>query len=340
MDSLFIEYRDPIFGIIIFFAAIFIVALANYWWGVFKSNEEKNSIEQFIKRFEVVSDENEYKKLLDEFSVSSESLALLAHSFVKSGEYEKAIGIYLIALKKVKSKSEKQYVLVELGKTYFKAGFLRRSSEVFIEALRLYPRNEESLRYLTVIHEQLKEYSRSLEVLDALEELNVKVDVEKNYISALKILEDESKTDKEKYEELLPIAKVEPIVARATYEFARKAGFDFDLNLLLVNASLDLLWSSDEESLRKSDLPFARVLLAAKGVEETIPEKMPFELEVLANLHKSGYTKAGLNFEYTCNSCKRTFPMHFYRCPSCHTLKLPYISLILIKNDYETYYSF
>ncbi len=340
MDTLFIEYRDPIFGIIIFFAVVFIIAFANYWWGIFKSNEEKNSIEQFIKRFEVITEENEYKKLLDEFSVSSESLGLLAHSFAKSGEYEKAIGIYLIALKKVKNRDEKQYVLCELGKTYFKAGFLRRSTEVFIEALKLYPRNEEALRYLTVIYEQLKEYDKSLEVLDALEELNIKVEVEKNYITSLKILEDENKTSKVKYKELIEIAKKEPIVARMLFEFSKKAEIMFDINILHVNTSLDLLWDSSEETLKQSDSPIIKAILAAKGFEKDIPEKIPFELEALANLTKNGYTKAGLNFEYTCNSCKRTFPMHFYRCPSCHTLKLPYISLILIKNDYEAYYSF
>ena len=340
MDTLFLEYRDPIFGIIIFFAVIFIIAFANYWWGVFKSNEEKNSIEQFIKRFEVLSDENEYKKLLDEFSVSSESLSLLAHSFQKSGEYEKAIGVYLIALKKVKNRDEKQYVLYELGKTYFKAGFLRRSSEVFKEALKMYPRNEKVLRYLTVIYEQLKEYKKSLEVLDALEELNVKVEVEKNYVTSLKILEDESKTDGEKYEELFILAKKEPIVARMLYEFTRKSGLNFDVDILNVNTSIDLMWESSDDILKQSNLPVAKAVLIARGADEQIPEKLPFELEVIANLAKNGYIKAGLNFEYTCDSCKRTFPMHFYRCPNCHTLKLPYISLVLIKNDYEAYYSF
>jgi lipopolysaccharide biosynthesis regulator YciM len=340
LDALFIEYRDPIFGIVVFFVAVFIIACANYWWGTFKNDKEKNSIEQFIKKFEVVSDANEYKKLLDEFSISSESLGLLAHSFAKSGEYEKAIGIYLIALKKVKNRDEKQYVLCELGKTYFKAGFLRRSSEVFTEALKLYPRNEEALKYLTVIYEQLKEYEKSLEVLDVLEELNVAVEIEKNYVTSLKVLEDENKSDKTKYNELIELAKKDQIVARMLFEFAKEAKLEFDIEILNANTSLDLLWNSDEEILKKSNLPVIQSMLVAKGVEKEIPEKIPFELEVLANLRKNNYTKAGLNFEYTCSSCKGTFPIHFYRCPSCHALKLPYISLILTKNDYEEYYSF
>ncbi|MFV0481082.1 MAG: tetratricopeptide repeat protein [Campylobacteraceae bacterium] len=340
MDTFFLDYRDPIFGIIIFFAVIFVIAFANYWWGVFKSNEEKNSIEQFIKRFEVMADANEYKKLLDEFSISSESLGLLAHSFAKSGEYEKAIGIYLIALKRVKNKDEKQYILTELGKTYFKAGFLRRSTEVFIEALRLYPRNEEALRYLTVTYEQLQEYDRALEVLDALEELNVDVALEKNFMNALKVLSEPSKTDKVKYNELIEVAKKEPLVARMLFEFARKTGLEFDINLLHPNTVFDLLWESNEDVLKTSDATLVKSILCAKGLSNEKPEKMPFELEILSVLSKEHYTKAGLNFEYTCSSCKGTFPMHFYRCPSCHSLKLPFISANLIKNEYEAYYSF
>lgn len=341
MDTFFIEYRDPIFGIIIFFAAIFIIAFANYWWGVFKGSEEKNSIERFIKRFEVISDENEYKKLLDEFSVSSESLGLLAHSFVKSGEYEKAIGIYLIALKRVKSKKEKQYFLCELGKTYFKAGFLRRASEVFTEALRLFPRNEEALRYLTVVYEQLKEYDRSLEILDALEELNVNVSHEKNFILAIKTLEDAKKTNKQKYDELLEKAKNNPMVARMLFEFSRRTNMKFDLSILNSNYVIDLLWESSEDSLKNySEDSIVKSLLAAKGLDVELPNKIPFELEILSILSKNNYSKAGLNFEYVCNSCKGAFPIHFYRCPMCHTLGLPYISLILTKSDYEAYYSF
>ena len=126
------------FGIIILFSLIFIISFVNYWWGVFKTKEERQSITQFIKRFEVATDDDGYKKILDEFKLSTESLGLLAHSYNKSGDFEKSISIYLLALKQVKNKDEKQYILTALGKTYFKAGFLRRSEEVFLEALKLF----------------------------------------------------------------------------------------------------------------------------------------------------------------------------------------------------------
>jgi tetratricopeptide (TPR) repeat protein len=339
LDTLFLEYRDPILGIIIFFAIVFIIAFLNYSWGVFKSKEERYNIEQFIKRFEVMADDSEYKKLLDEFSISSESLGLLAHSYSKSGEYEKSIGIYLIALKRVKNKEEKQYFLFELGKTYFKAGFLRRSADVFVELLRIYPRHKEALKLLTVIYEQLKEYARSLEVLDALEELGAEVGNEKIFVKALQALSDNSKTNQQKYDVLSELAAKEPIVGRILFEFAKKEGFGVELERINSKSILDLLWESDTAVLKGSKDPLILAVLAAKG-EGELSEKPLFELEILAYLKKAGYTKAMLSFEYTCDSCKGTFPMHFYRCPSCYALKSPHISPSLIKSEYEKYYSF
>jgi tetratricopeptide (TPR) repeat protein len=339
LDTLFLEYRDPVFGIIIFFAVIFIIAFLNYWWGVFKSKEERYNAERFIKRFEVMADADEYKKLLDEFSISSESLGLLAHSYSKSGEYEKAIGIYLLALKRVKNKEEKQYFLYQLGKIYFKAGFLRRSTDVLLELLRMYPRHKEALKLLMVIHEQLKEYARALEVMDSLEELDVEVKSEKTFVKALQILNDGSKTNQQKYEILIELTKEEPLIGRILFEFAKRENLDFDVDLIDAHSVLDLLWESEDLKLKSSSQDLVKAVLAAKNGGE-IPQNAPFELEVLSVLKRQNYTKAIVGFEYTCTCCKGTFPVHFYRCPSCYTLKDPHISLLLIKKEHEEYYTF
>ncbi|MDR2341964.1 MAG: tetratricopeptide repeat protein [Campylobacteraceae bacterium] len=339
MDTLFLEYRDPIFGVIIFFAIVFVIAFVNYWWGIFKGKEERYSIEQFIKRFEVMANANEYKKLFDEFSISSESLGLLAHSYSKSGEYEKSIGIYLIALKRVKNKEEKQYFLFELGKIYFKAGFLRRGADIFLELLKLYPRHKEALKILMVIYEQLKEYDKALEVMDSLEELDVEVKSEKNFVKALQVLNDVLKTNQKKYEILSELTKKEPLIGRILFEFAKKELLDFDVDLVKAENILDLLWESDILLLKNSSQPLIRAIVAAKTGSE-MPQDMSFELEVLAILKKQNYTKATVGFEYTCTQCKNTFPVYFYRCPSCYTLKSPRISLLLIKNEHEEYYTF
>jgi len=48
MDSFYIGYRDPLFGIIALFLLVFIISFANYWWGVYK---DKNlTLEKMKKR--------------------------------------------------------------------------------------------------------------------------------------------------------------------------------------------------------------------------------------------------------------------------------------------------
>jgi len=340
LETFFIEYRDPMFGIIILFSLVFIISFVNYWWGVFKSKEERHSIDQFIKRFEITNDEDGYKKLLDEFAVPTESLGLLAHSYGKSGDYEKAIGIYLLALKRVKNRDEKQYILTELGKTYFKAGFLRRSAEVFLEALRLYPRNKTALKYLTVSYEKLKEFNRSLEALDALEEMGADTQKQKDYIKTRKILSDESATYAQKETLLRELTAGFSPAKRMLLEFwvehNKPIPWD-EVATFEPMEIIDLIWYMDPSIIKTQSFknPIYLALLKAKGLDVPSAKSGMFELEVLGVLRDSDYKEAGLSFEYMCQSCKQAFPVHFYRCPACHTLGSGKIEPIITKERLE-----
>lgn len=344
LDNFYIEYRDPLFSIIILFSIIFIIAFVNYFWSIFKSNEEKQSIERFIKRFEVAKEKDAYKELLDSFKLSTESLALLAHSYVKSGDFESAIGIYLIALKQVKGKTKKQYILSELGKAYFKAGFLQRSAEVFLESLRLYPRNKDALKYLTVCYESLKTYDLALEALNALEELEVNVTKEKAYLKALLTIENKKLTDNEKIQDLKTLREDFPQVDRIIIEYKHAKAIleNEDLDIQNPQMIFDLIWffEDDEIDYEKLTHPFYQSIGAVKGVEGLMERSRIFELEILDNLRQNKYNKASLNFEFTCKQCKNTFPVFFYRCPNCHELSSVDIQPILINKNYETYLPF
>ncbi|MBE0495744.1 MAG: tetratricopeptide repeat protein [Campylobacterales bacterium] len=345
MEPFFIEYRDPMFGIIILFTIVFIIAFVNYWWGVFKSKEEKQSIEQFIKRFEITTDEDDYKKLLDEFAVPTESLGLLAHSYTKSGDFEKAIGVYLLALKRVKNRDEKQYILTELGITYFKAGFLRRSCEVFLEALRLFPRNKVALKYLTVTYEKLKEFEHSLEVLDALEEMGADVAAQKAYVKAKSILADKAVNHEAKLTSLRALKESFGLAERMVFEYWLKHQLVLDWEEIATfdtRVILDLLWYLDPHLVRTEALtdPVAKAVFKARGYEVESQECEVFELEVLGKLQGAGYTEAGLSFSYFCDACKQTFPVHFYRCPSCHALGSVNIEPIITKERLEAHLPF
>ena len=341
MNSFFIEYRDPMFGIIILFAVIFVISFANYWWGVFKSKEEKDSIEKFIKKFEIVSDEEEYKKLLQNSNIPIESLALLADAYGKSGDYEKAINIYLVALKRVKGKDKKQYLLSSLGKTYFKAGFLSRSGDIFLESLRLYPRNAESLRYLTVVYERLKEYDKAAEVLDALEELGAVVKKQKLYLQALQISENSKLTNEKKEKKLKEISSKERFLQRKYFEFMQQNRLIIQkdmLSQLYFKNLTDLLWFADTRWLDISLVkePILRQIAMAKGlIEYEKIEDGIFAFDILGAVKKEDDVKADLSFHYMCTECKNVYPLYFYRCPNCLNIGSVKIQSSIVKANDE-----
>ncbi len=346
MGSMFLEYRDPMVGIIILFATIFVISFVNYWWGAYKSKEEKAGIEDFIKRFEIVSDESEFKSLLKDKTIPLESLVLLAHGYAKSGNFEKAIGLYLLALDRTKHREEKKYILSELGKTYFNAGFLRRSCEIFLDSLKLHPRNEESLKYLSVSYEKLKEYDRAIEVLDSLEELGAKVTKQRDYLTVLSIKYDYKLSDKEKLKKMIKMIDKAPFVERKVFEFWQITRAEVDIELFETfnhKRLLDLLWMSDPDwfDISTCKAPLLKEISSAKGLlNEKIEHYEYFELEVLSKLSSVGYEKAGLNFEYICDDCKSSFPVHSHRCPNCQAIASEHIEPVLSKSSYQDSVSF
>lgn len=346
MGGMFLEYRDPMVGLIILFSAIFVISFVNYWWGAYKSKEEKADIENFIKRFEIVSDEGEFKSLLKDKTIPLESLVLLAHGYSKSGDYEKAIGLYLLALDRTKKREEKEYILSELGKTYFNAGFLRRSCEVFLDSLKLHPRNEESLKYLSVSYEKLKEYDRAIEVLDSLEELGAKVSKQRYYLKGLSVKYDYKLDNKQKIEKLKDMLDKAPFLERKIFELWQITGEEVDLELFETfehKKLLDMLWLADTQwfDISTCKAPLVQEISSAKGLTEPQCENHTyFELEVLSNLQSVGYTKASLNFEYICDECKSNFPVHSHRCPNCQAIASASIEPIITKGSYEDSVSF
>lgn len=344
MDNFFIEYRDPIFGIIILFFIIFIIAFANYWWSIFKAKDQQHSIEKFIRRFEVAREKDAYKELLDSFKLSTDSLGLLAKSYVKSGDFETAIEIYLIALKQTKGRVEKKYILSELGKAYFKAGFLQRSSEVFLESLKLAPRDAVSLKYLAVCHEVLKSYDLSRDALDSLEELGSDVKSERAFLKANSIVERDSLDVNQKVRKLKELRDDFPLSNRFIVELKKSEGVleVDDFRIQNPKDVIDIAWFMSQEGLDFSTLEDGvyRSIAKARGQIHEAVDMDIFEFEVMEKLGVAKYDKADLSFEYTCGKCKQSFPMFFYRCPKCHALSSGIIEPVLVQKNYETYISF
>ncbi len=106
---------------------------------------------------------------------------------------------------------------------------------------------------------------------------------------------------------------------------------------------LDMLWMADLEwfDISKSKVPLLQEISSARGlIKPQCEDYTYFELEVLSNLNSVGYKKASLNFEYICDECKNSFPIHSHRCPNCQAIASANIEPIITKAVYEDSVSF
>lgn len=303
MDFFFVEYRDPIVGLVILVALVLVVAVGHYFWRMFATQSQEKGLAYFIKQFEI---QDEHKDLLRASSLSLENLHFLANIFTKSGEFEKAIQIYLIALEKIKNKNEQEVIFYDLAQAYFKSGFLQRTVEVLLNALNLRPRNEKALKLLKIAYLKLKKYNEVLQTLECLFELGCDISEEKAFIEALHL------KNADKLNELSPtLYEKNEMVKRFLLENTEQnlhAHFDFVVDLLYKNKKA--LFLDDENYFEL----FCALNLTPQ--KENYSFKNP-KLQMLNILIQNNF-KARLNFSYICTHCKNQMPLFFYHCPICY----------------------
>lgn len=323
MGSFFIEFRDPLFSIIIFFAIIFVITFISYWWGRYRRKEETRDIDKFVEQFRTLPSKNELKVLISSGALSEKSWLLLAASYYKNGDFEKAIEIYHEVLHFSKEADAKKTMLL-LGKTYFKAGFLERSKQIFLEILKKYPRTPEALRYLLLVYEQMRDYKAALEVLEPLDELSEDITLDQEYLEALSILNDPKMGNNVKVEKLLDIYKQNHNLTLMIFEYLFRiepalAWKHMDHSRAIVLTQI--LWALDFKELNLdiiSQNSYLRELYSARGDLNLAKSSNVFELDILIKLERKA--SATLSFEYSCSNCKRVFPFAFHRCSGCHSI--------------------
>ena len=346
MNTIFIQFRDPLFGIILFFVIIFVVALFSYWWGRFKAKEDYRHLDKFLRKFRSPPSSLELKKLISSSAVSIDSWLLLADSYSKNGEYDKSIEIYHELLGKKENLTDKKEIMFLLGQTYFKAGFLQRSKSIFLEILKSNPRTPQALRYLLLVYEYLKEYNRALEVLEPLETLGYDTSKDRAYLYCLLTLGDFSLSPEQKADKLIAFYQENKEVTYLTFEYLfkyfPKLAWE-NLNFSQTSRLSDLFWNLDKDVIDFDIIStdkYLRELFSAKGYVSLEKNSSIFEYDVLIHLHKSSYTKAKINFEYMCGHCKHIFPFSFNRCSNCHAIDSIIPQPLLIKEQHETFDSF
>ncbi|WP_086270381.1 tetratricopeptide repeat protein [Campylobacter devanensis] len=335
MDFFFIEYRDPIFGLIVLFSVLLLVAIFSYFWGVFSLKDQKNSIDKFVNKFQSQSNlDQKYQDMLIRLDIDSGSLNALAGIFARSGEFNKAIAIYLIALQKAITKSQKELIFLNLGKAYLKAGFMQRSIEVFLEAIKISPKNIDALSHLGLGFEKLRLHDKSLEVLDALQEQGVDVAQEIAYTKALKLKNSQMEFE-QKVAKMAKFANNFKLVNRMILELFIINGKD--VNLINIKPDLahclDILYLNDGVL----DGDEYKELYSAKGLNNA--QITDFNLNLL-KVARDNNLNATLSFSYICKECKGSYPLFFYRCNHCARLGSCAIIPNVIKESDENSISF
>ena len=340
MHTFFIEFRDPLFGIIVFFALIFIIAFFSYWWGKYKTKENYKHLDKFLKQFNSLPSQNELKVLINKGGLSKKSWLLLAQSYIKNGDYEKSIEIYSELLK-INNKSSNKETLFLLGRTYFKAGFLERAKQIFLEILKNNPRTPQALHYLLLVYEYMRDYDSALEVLEPLSELKENILIDSDYLKSLKLLNNTTISTDIKTHKLLEIYNKSHQLTHLVFEYLFKVNpklawenFDSSKSELLT----DILWHIDKKDLNLAIITknsYLRELYTARGDFSLATKSSIFEFNILINLKSN--INVTLNFEYICDNCKQVYPFAFNRCSNCQSIDTLRVAFNLTKDYHEDF---
>ncbi|MDH5465258.1 MAG: hypothetical protein OEW60_06475 [Thiovulaceae bacterium] len=347
MQGLFLEYNDPLFGLIVFFSIIFIITLITYIWNLYSSNHANRHIINFVNQFNRTDKPQNLQILLENKEVPSDALELLADNYFKAAQYEEAILISIDLLKRKNSIKQRKPYLFLLAQSYFKAGFYKRSESTFVELLRCSINEPKALRYLIVLYERLHRFDEALDILESLDEMGEAIAKEAAYINAMRILFDSKITPQDKPKKLLAHYKDHPELIRPVYInlFRMDKAFAWEnLPLDALPLIVDILWNQSKEDLNFdiiSKTPFLRALYFAHGSFDTIDHSGFFEIDILASLQANNKDFATLQIEYLCLECKEITPLMNNRCPHCMALLTlePQLS-VTQKVDHESYYSF
>ncbi len=344
MDTFYLEYRDPLFGVIIFFTILFVISFFSYWWGRHKQTQEHKNLESFLNTFD--NESSDISSQVDKNSLTPESWLMLSRSYAAQGNFEQSIKIYHALLAKNKDPIFQKDTLLLLGKSLYSAGFLERSRKTFMQLLSQSPRIPEALHYLLLIYEQLQQFDKALEVSLALQEQLGTKSQDKLFLEAKILINDSSIESEQKAQKLLAIYKDNHDLKYLIFEWLFKnrpslAWSNFDQSLsykisdILYNLSLEDIDLSVVESNS-----FLRELYSAKGYLNLAENSSIFELDLLISLNKHNIKKAALSFEYSCTHCKQISFLPFHRCSNCHKIDTIEPSINITKDYFEIGHSF
>ncbi len=346
MEHILPAYHDPLFSILLIVLISLIIAIATYGWSLYKHQREEGRLLKFLDKF----DSNECA--LDTATMPYEEhlfkpLTLLAKAFENSGEYHKAVNIYLYLIRHIEDERAKNELLERLGTTYLHAGFLERARSIYEEILRKRPRNPKVLYELGIVYEMMQRYDEAMEVIEPLETMGEKVADFKRYLSFSSIVQNLSLAPEEKCEKLLALLEQEPSLYRpvigALFKLdTTKAWETIDVDR--IDEILDILWFLPSSQLDLDIIAKNKrlgILYYAKGYLKKPPQEESgiFAVDMIAKARENGFAEADLGFSYLCTGCKQSFPVPFKRCPNCMAINSIKVEEYIAKAHAQTNHS-
>lgn len=322
-------YKDPLFSIIILLSIIILVALADFTRNRFKAKQKEHSLKALAENFNFYELDSHLNDALHFSKTPKETLIIIAQIYVKSGNFDDAIKIYLAILDKISDLKGKIEIFELLGSAYFRAGFLQRAKEIFIEILKHNPRSENALLLLMQTYEVMGDYNNALEVISCLEEVR---GVEhfravKTYIKMLILINDSLMSASLREREITKLMAQGARKLALQYFLAHNPALFWEAILACEDAKnyIDLLWNmplpreiqNAIQSINAESSKQIADIYRAKGVICDDMACENFELETLRILRKHSHKHANLGFKYKCKSCQGIFPFDSHRCQNC-----------------------
>ena len=344
MDNIILEYRDPLFGIILLVALIFLISFVTYSFSIYKERLARKDYRKLSLRFELGKlKEEDYVHLYKTYNLPFDSILLLASSFLHKGDYNKAISVYLTLLEHVNDRVKKEELLELLGTTYFKGGFLQRSKEIFLRILKFSPRNKNALNHLLLVYEKLKDFQKAKEITTCLEELDKDMNIDKIYLDSLIILNDSILSYEKRTELLYEIFKENKMIERIFASFLiqfNKAFFWEHVKEFDCSKYTDVMWYLNFDDINFDKVVENQFLVEvynAKGYLNTLNHSGDFDFDILILLNQHEHKiNASLDFEFICSSCKHSHPIFDTRCPHCHSILTLNVKHRLTKSFYTS----
>jgi len=345
LEHILPAYNDPLFSIILIIIISLIIALVTYGWGLYKQQKEEGNLLKFLEKFDSSECTLDTTDMLFEPNMFK-PLTLLAKAFENTGEYHKAISIYLYLIKNTSHDSGKIELMERLGNTYLHAGFLERSQTIYTEILRKRPRNINVLYELGIVYEIMQKYDKAKEVLGPLNILGEETKSLEKFLDFSELLANKTLPIQSKVDTLKKILKEEPSlyrqIATALLQLDTKSAWEvidperikelLDVLWFLPNSQLDLDIIASNEQLQT--LYYAKGYLQEPAIHSGI-----FSLDMIATAKQNGFEEGDLLFSYLCQKCKQSFPVSFKRCPNCMAINSVKVEEKIAKSSPKTDYS-